>query len=91
MFGALSFGREVGDRSLALSEELAALLGPDTPALLKSVLLLWRHGPASRELGSQRVYILESQAIRRDLVFVTAQLDGAGRDDQNHHRDACDH
>jgi len=24
------------------------------------------------------------------LVFVAAQLDGAGRDDQNHHRDACD-
>ena len=72
-----------------MSEELPALLGPDTPALLKSVLLLWRHGPASHELGSQRVYLL-SRRQRRDLVFVTAQLDGAGRDDQNHHRDTCD-
>jgi hypothetical protein len=72
-----------------LSEELPALLGPDAPALLKSVRLLWRHGPASRELGSQRVYFL-SRRQRRDLVFVTAQLDGAGRDDQNHHRDTYD-
>jgi hypothetical protein len=69
---------------------MAALLGPDTPALLKSVLLLWRHGPTSRELGSQRIWILGRRRYGRGLLFVVPEFDGAGRDDQNHHRDTCD-
>jgi hypothetical protein len=73
-----------------LSEELAALLGPDMPARLKSVLLLWRHGPASRELRSQRILILGRRRCGRGLVFVVAEFDGTGRDDENHHRDTCD-
>jgi hypothetical protein len=72
-----------------LSEELPALLRPDTPAVRKSVLLLGYHSPASRELGSQRIYLL-SRRQRRDLLFVVTEFDGAGRDDQNHHRGACD-
>ena len=74
-----------------MPEELAALLRPDTPACRKSILLLWRHRPASRELGRQRICLLERGGGAERLLFVTAQLDGAGRDDQNHHRDACDH
>jgi hypothetical protein len=73
-----------------LSEELATLLRPDTPTRLKSVLLLWRHGPASRELGNQRIWILGRRRYGRGLLFVVTELDGAGRDDQNHHRDTCD-
>ena len=90
MFGAFVVRACSWSWGLALSEELAALLGPDTPALLKSVLLLWRHGPASRELGSQRVCILETKATAEIWSSSSAQLDGAGRDDQNHHRDTCD-
>ena len=73
-----------------MPEELAALFGPDTPALLKSVLLLWRHGPASRELGSLWIWILGRRRCGRGLLFVVTEFDGAGRDDQNHHRDTCD-
>src|SRR5258708_33230290 len=43
---------------LALSEELPALLRPDTPARLKRVRLLWRQPPASCELGGQRICLL---------------------------------
>ena len=57
MFGALSSRCEVGVGVLALPEELAALLGPDTPARLKSVLLLWRYPPASRQFDRQRICI----------------------------------
>src|SRR5258708_2515399 len=42
---------------LALSEELPALLRPDAPTRLKSVRLLWRHPPASRQFVRQRICI----------------------------------
>ena len=69
--------------------ELAALLGPDPPALGKNFLLLWRDRPASHERSSQRVCILKRRRCR-ELVFVAAQLDGAGREAQNHRSDAYD-
>lgn len=73
-----------------MSEELPALFGPDTPARLKSVLLLWRHGAASREFDSQRIWILGRMRCGQGLFFV-AQLNSAGGDGQNHHPYACEH
>ena len=65
MFGALSSGC-VGD-GLLLPEELAALLGPDPPARLKSVFLLGatvRHRASSPPTDRH----LETLTMRRALL-----------------------
>jgi hypothetical protein len=74
---------------ILLPEESPALFGPDTLTLRESVRLIWRHRPASSKLGSQRIGIWRHRRCGRDLILV-AQLDGAGRDNQNHCASACE-